>query len=272
MAKTLPNGRGFWVWHLGDCCGGDAAALAAHCQAHGITWLAIKWLSVHGAQQLTANVVATLQTAGVDVFGWRYDLPGDAAGIAQAARAVAGTGARGYIIDAEIEWESAANPDAAARATVAALAAAGLPADFVVAHAPFDVIANHQAFPYTALGEGCDFVSPQAYWSEHGISEAASTARVLAQWSAYRQKHPQACKALVPSGYSVQPDLAGGKLPTPADMLHFEATCAAAGCAAVAFWRFDGTPDATWQALAGTAYPQAVAGTCADADAAAPGC
>ena len=278
--RRFPLGRGFYVWHLYDCCGGNIDALIAHCHDHAIGWLAIKWLAnkVGGkwVQQFTPDVVARLKAAGIGVYGWHYDLPGQADAQADIVKAVCDADADGFISDSEIEWDKDATPDAHARAYGAAIAARGLRPDFLIAHAPFDVIAGHQNFPYTALGEFCDFVAPQMYWPEHGVSEVKSTARALIQWTSYRTKHPDACKELVPSGYSVQPDLAGGRMPTAADLVHFEQTCADAGCPAVLHWRFDGTPDSFWAGLKGTGYPAPASldtFVCpADPDAAAPGC
>ena len=276
--RNTPRGRGWYIWHLPSCCGGDVDALIAHCAAHGITWLAIKWLAnkIDGkwVQQFTPQLVARLQSAGIAVWGWHYDVPGHAADQAANIQAIHDAGATGYVSDCEIEWEQDPHPDAAAADFVAAVQALNLRPNFGLAHAPFDVIGHHAAFPYTTLGRVFQTVCPQAYWPEHGMSEAASTARCLDSFARYRAQHPDACCILAPSGYSVAPDLAGGHTPTPADLLHFEATCAAAGCPAVLHWRFDGTPDAFWAAIAGTSYPDVAtnAAVCADVDAAAPGC
>nr|CAB4128507.1 hypothetical protein UFOVP114_37 [uncultured Caudovirales phage] len=253
--KTLPAGRGFWIWHLSGCEGGQIAAIIAKAQKCGVTWLAIK----AGDQgnpwsQFTPALVQALHAAGLKVYGWSYDVPGKVSVQTAVVKRVADCGADGFIIDAEIEWERpSADKDAAAY--ISSLNGLSLPANFVLAHAPFDVISGHAAFPYTAFGSGVSFVSPQAYWPEHGMSEAASTARMLAQWQKYATQKPQAARPLLPSGYSVQPDLPGGKMPTAADMLAFEAHCKAAGCAGVLYWRWDGTPDAIWQGLAGTSFP-----------------
>lgn len=266
---TIPIGRGFWIWHLDKCEGGDLQKIAARARACGVTWLAIK-AGNGGSQwsQFTTAVVQALHAAGIKVFGWSYDVPGFEAAQAKVIKAVAATGADGFLIDAEIDWEHVDDPDASARKYVAAIAALQLPADFVLGHAPFDVISGHQKFPYTVLGTACMLVSPQMYWSEHGISVLASTNRAMTQWAAYRQKHPDACKALLPSGYSVKPDLRGGSTPTAEEILQFEVLCAAGGCPGVLLWRWDGTPDRVWQGLEGTSYP----GTCGDPDVAAPAC
>ncbi len=279
---NVPNGRGFYVWHLAQACGGDLAALAQHCKDHGITWLAIKWLAVEVrpkvfVQQFTKEVIDTLQAAGVAVWAWHYDLPNAEEPQAAIIEQIYKLGACGYISDSEIEWEDVKNPDESARAFVAAIDALDLPHDFGLAHAPFDVIAGHQRFPYTVLGTICDFVCPQGYWPEHGTSEAFSTKRLLAQFAAYAAKHPEACKALVPSGYSVQPDLKGGKLPTVPDILAFEQRCSAAGCQGVLHWRFDGTPASIWDGIKGTSYPVTIpvapaSLVCAEPLADAPGC
>lgn len=256
---ALPSGRGFYIWRLPKCEGGDIARIIARCKSSGISWLAIK--AGNGGikwSQFTPELVAQLKAAGISVYGWSYDVPNTAfhpdtlAKQAQVAAWVAQCGADGFLVDAEIEWEKVKDPDAQAENYVKSLRAA-CPAGFTIGHAPFDVIAFHQKFPYTKLG-ALDFVSPQAYWPEHCKAEEASTKRALEGFAKFAKQRPEAAKPLVPGGYSIKPD-SGCSAATVPDMLAFERRCRAAGCRGVIFWVWDKTPTAIFDGLAGTTFP-----------------
>ena len=254
--RKTPTGRGFWIWNLPKCEDGDLDRIVARCKAAGITWLALKcgndgndW-----EKRFTPAIVDRLHAGGLLVYGWSYDTPNSRiANRVEVARRCAADGADGFITDCEIEWERVADPDSAAAAYMTALRAA-VPDEFALAHSPFDVIKYHQRFPYTALGAGCDFVVPQAYWPEHGTSEKASTERALEQWGKYAKRHPQSAKQVLLSGYSIKPDLKHGKPATVPDMLAFEQRCKAAGCPGVIYWVWDFTPAAVFDGLACTTY------------------
>jgi hypothetical protein len=254
---AVPTGRGFWIWRLEHCEGGDVAKVVARAVECGVTWVAVKAFDATGKgsiwKQFTAALVSAFHARGVAVYGWGFDSPDVIDAEIKAVAYVAKCGADGYIFDAEVSWEHDANTDAKATRLCAG-ARAVVPATFALGHAPFDVIAGHQAFPYTAFGIGVDFVCPQAYWPEHGIGVVKSTMRYLEQWKAYEGHRPQAAKPRLGAGYSIKPSLAGGKSATAADMRTFEAMIAAAGEKGCSYWEWSQTPQEIWAALAGTRF------------------
>ena len=237
------KGRGAWIWHLLNGAGivgmaDDVAGAVARCVAAKIDFVLIK-AGIDGKPwaQFSAAAVTAFHAAGIRVYGWSYDTPGHEKAHADLILSCCLAGADGFCIDAEKEWEIGGS-DALADAYHDAIDALGLPATFELSHAPFDVIAQHGSFPYTHLTRGCGAVLPQAYWSEHGMSEAGSTVRALDSWTRFRAQHPELTFDLLPSGYCVKPD-SGCAGPTGVDVLDFEKRCWAAGCTGAAFWTLD---------------------------------
>ena len=251
MPKSLPVGRGAWIWHLLGANGvaADLAGAVARCKSARLSHVFVDAGSDSLWSQFNKPMVDAFHAAGIQVFGWGYQNTANDEGKAALVKRVHDLGADGYCIDAEKEWERP-DADAQAREYVTELQALKLADHFLLAHAPFDVIANHQSFPYTVLGSVCDFVAPQAYWSEHCMTVEGSTRRALEQWAAYRAKHPTSCNALQPIGYCVKPD-SGYHTPTGAEIRTFEQMCKAAGCAATSLWRFDGIDPAAYAWLCG---------------------
>jgi hypothetical protein len=241
-----PTGRGAWIWHLlgNNGVAPELAAAVARCSAAKLTHVFVDAGSTSLWGQFNKPMVEAFHAAGIMVFGWGYQMPGVLSANAAVIQLVHDCGADGFCIDAEKEWQGG-NAEEQAQAYADAIRALHLSDYFLVGHAPFDVISLHQQFPYTVLGAVCDFVAPQAYWSEHCMSVENSTARALGQWAAYRTKHPDSCRSLAPIGYCVKPD-SGYHAPTPAEVATFERMCKAAGCASTSLWRFDGIAPAVF--------------------------
>lgn len=248
MPKQLPTGRGAWIWHLGNVAP-DLASQVARCKAARLTHVFVDAGSDKLWPQFTKAMVDAFHAAGIMVIGWGYQMPNNATANAALVQAVHDLGADGFCADLEKEWE---RPDADLQAAsyVAALQRCKFVDSFLLGHAPFDVIALHQMFPFTVFGAVCDFVAPQAYWSEHCTSVENSTSRALGQWAAYRTKHPDSCRSLAPIGYSVKPD-SGYHTPTAVEVATFELMCLAAGCKSSSLWRFDGIDPAVYAWLCG---------------------
>ena len=105
-----PIGKGYYIWNLSRCGGGNPARITEMALAAGLSWVTIK---LHdgpnehaNTRQNLAAVTLALQSAGIKVWGWGYEygiLPE-----AEASKAVELTnryGLTGYIMDVEHEYK-----------------------------------------------------------------------------------------------------------------------------------------------------------------------
>lgn len=284
MAKTLPSGRGMWIWVLARTEDGDLDRIIAKCKLCGITWLAIKagdqgnsWMpSFRGKQQFNTHVVKRLHDAGIKVFGWSYDVPTryksvDGAVVtrpdvlkkqADVVKRVAGCGADGFIIDAEAEWNRALFPDVEAETYMKLIKEQRLPEDFLVGDAPWPLVQYHPSFPFTAFGKYVDFRSPQVYWTaqkldkDHTVEGPVDDSwnRYRYSWESYetwvRTKRkppaPGAIKPHLPSGSAFNH---GKTLVQGYEIRYFEAHAKAEGMGGVLYWVWELVPDHIWKLL-----------------------
>ena len=114
--------------------------------------------------QFTSDLVNRAHNSGLKIFGWAYAYGNDVQGEINVAVNALNLGADGFIIDAEIEYETNANNTVSATQYCQGIRAA-YPNRFL-AHAPFPIISSHSRFPYVTFGKYCDAVMPQAcFWS-----------------------------------------------------------------------------------------------------------
>lgn len=254
----LPVGRGFWIWNLPKCEGGDVDKIIAKCKECHITWLSIKagdqgrpW------KQFSKTLVDKLHAAGIMVFGWSYDTPSAYRDQALVVKKVADAGADGFLFDAEIEWDKCPDPDAFAIKYLDEVVTK-VPASFLLGDAPWDRPNVHQNFPFTEFGKVVDFRAPQAYWVAHKVSVETSCSKYWDSWKNYeslllgKRKLPQAVKPHYPSGSTwSDPDY----VCTVKDVLYFENFMKDKGCKGVLHWVWDMCPQAIWDAFKSGAIP-----------------
>ncbi|MDB6029348.1 MAG: hypothetical protein JWM68_5571 [Verrucomicrobiales bacterium] len=201
-SKALDNGidpnnlqKGDWVYVLSTAAnqlGGNVpsvtnvASLMSYEKSQGMYFIVIK--SGEGStnfptagQQLTTSVINAAHTAGLKVFGYTRSYGVNINGEIAIATNIMNNGADGYIIDAEIEWETLSS-----NATKATNLLQGIKNVFpnrFLGHAPSMYISLHSSFPYKTFGLLCDAVMPQAYWHEFGISSTQCAADLDTEWN-----------------------------------------------------------------------------------------
>lgn len=249
VPMTLPTGRCAYIWRLTRCENGVLADIITRCKRAGITALFIK-CGDQGTpwKQFNAALVRRLHAAGIKVFGWSYDVPDRIPAQVKVVQAVKATGADGYLIDAEVEWDRDADADAHAAEYAAALKP--LVSDsFMIFDAPWDVIAYHKAFPFTAFAGPLAARCPQVYHIAHGLSAMKSWERFTASWATYARQRPKAVRPLIPS-------LSTWGEVTTDDIRNLEAAAFNAGCPGVIHWVWDSIPPHIWAGFeAGTIPP-----------------
>jgi hypothetical protein len=163
------QGKGWFIWQVPRCEGGNAAAIADQAVASGATHVLMKVAEKTfgfgydaAGRDLVSPVVAALRPRGVQAWGWHYvygDNPTGEANIA--VKRVSELKLDGYVIDAETEYKRAGMASAAR--TFMSVLRAGIP-NTLVALSTFRYPSLHPEVPYAVFLEKCDIAMPQVYW------------------------------------------------------------------------------------------------------------
>ena len=193
-------GKGDWIYilpnainHLGGNAPAvtDLASLMSYEKNQGMQYLIIKagdgstLYPSAGNPQLTSAVINAGHAAGLKIFGYNRSYGTDIAGELTISDYVFNQGGDGFVIDAEIEWESQNLPNnTVAASNLCASIRTNWPNKFL-AHSPFAYISYHSSFPYKEFGYYCDVVMPQDYWNEISMvncSPSQMVADMSSQW------------------------------------------------------------------------------------------
>jgi len=185
-------GKGDWIYILSDAASqhGGVSGLMTYAKGKGMSYVVIKageggsLYAPYGSVQFTSSTVTAAHNAGLKIFGYTRSYGTDIAGEKGVADYVFNLGADGFVIDAEIEWESVANNGAAAINLCSSIRASW-PNKFL-AHAPMPIISVHRSFPYKEFGYYCDAVMPQCYWVELGVTPAYMLTWMDDEWSSWQ--------------------------------------------------------------------------------------
>jgi hypothetical protein len=163
------TGKGWFIWQIPRCAGGEPAAIAARAAEAGCTHVLIKIAERTHAfgfdrlgRDLAPPVVAALRARGVAVWGWHYVYGDNPVGEASAAvQRVKQLGLDGYVIDAEQEYKHPGKA-VSARMFMNTLRQ-GLP-QTPLALSSYRFPSYHQQLPWAVFLEQCDYAMPQVYW------------------------------------------------------------------------------------------------------------
>ncbi|NPA30690.1 MAG: nuclear transport factor 2 family protein [Chloroflexi bacterium] len=251
-------GKGYYIWKISRCEGGDPRAIARVAAEAGLTHILVKVADGTGAynydwqrrRDLVPPLVQALRERGIAVWGWQYVYGEDPINEARiAVSRVQHLGLDGFVIDAEVEYK---NRHAEARTYMRHLRS-GLP-DTPLALSSFRYPSYHPRFPWKEFLEGVDINMPQVYWiTSH--NPGAQLRRTVAEFQRLRPWRP-----IVATG-SAYPF--GSWRPSVAEIREFMRTAQELDIPAVNFWEWYQTrerlPREIWQAIAeydwGTAPP-----------------
>ena len=220
-------GKGDWIWempqtetHLG-LSSGDVQGVIDYEVSLGMKWITVKcgdggsiWT------QFSSDLVTRAHNAGLKIFGWAYAYGNNVAhygsGSSQSANIngeinvalnALNLGADGFIIDAEIEYETNTTRLADA-VTYASTIKSNYPNRFM-AHAPFPYLNVHSGFPYVQFGVYCDAIMPQDYWGAIGTTPENVVVQMNTRWITWQNAvaltNPAAIKPIAPLGQSYAP-------------------------------------------------------------------
>jgi hypothetical protein len=230
------QGKGFFIWKVRDCEGGDAQAIANLAKASGYTHIAVKVadgpyaynINTTTGADLAAPVVQALRARGIRAWGWHYVYGSNPVGEANIAiQRIQALGLEGYIIDAEAEFKQPGR-ETAARTLMSRLR--NTFPQFPLALTSYRFPSYHPQFPWKAFLEYCDFNMPQVYW-EQAHNPDAQLRRCVSEFQALTPFRP-----IIPIGPAYK---TGGWAPTPTDIVTFLDTARALNLSAASFFSWD---------------------------------
>ncbi len=194
------QGRGFFIWKVWDCAGGNAERIASAAQSAGLSHVLIKIadgsnpvnIDKETKIDLVPPVVAALQARGIQAWGWHYVYGDDPIGEARVAvQRVQELNLQGYVIDAEIQYKQPGRA-AAARRYMNELrrSLTSLP----IALSSYRFPTYHPELPWHDFLEQCDYNMPQVYWekSHNPADQLARTVKEFQAQTPYRPVIPTA--------------------------------------------------------------------------------
>lgn len=224
------KGKGFFIFQIPECEGGNPDSIASVAQAAG---LAHVWVKIaDGTKPFgvghTKPVVDALHRKRIAVWGWHYVYGNDPTGEASVAvRRYKELNLDGYVINAEVEYK---NRKAAARRFMSDLRDA-LP-DAKIALSSYRFPDFHPELPWGEFLEKCDYNWPQVYWVEsHNAGAQLRTSKK--QCDALPNAKPYCATG---ASYSDNPNKWN---PTPAEVKDFLDSARALDLDAVNFFSWD---------------------------------
>ena len=229
-----PEGKGFYIWKIPSCEGGDIEKIAYTAHRAGLTHVLVKIANgiydynydSATKEDLIGPLAEELLKKDIKVWGWHYvfgDLPKDEA--KAAIRQIEKLPLAGYVIDAEGDYKGKYTP---CRIFMNELRDA-LP-DFPMALSSYRYPQYHNDLPWNDFLSKCDINMPQVYWEQaHNPDEQLE--KSLAQFQALTTFRP-----IVPTGAAYG---GSGWYPTSQDILKFMNKAVELGFTGVNFWSWD---------------------------------
>lgn len=249
------TGKGFFIWKIRDCEGGDPQAIAGAARSAGLSHVLIKiadGMNHYNVDTATGvdrvpPLVKELKSAGIQAWGWHYVYGNDPDGEAwTGGRRARSLGLDGYVIDAEMEYKKS-GMDSAARRYVTDLR--GYLGTIPVALCSFRFPTYHLEFPWKDFLNKSDYNMPQVYW-EQVHNAGAQLSRSMREFRSISPYRPYLATG---AAYG-----AGGWSATAADVKDFLQTAISLNIPAVNFFSWDYCrkylPE-LWDAISAFPYP-----------------
>lgn len=251
------KGKGYFLWQVLKCDGGDPSRIAARARAARLTHVLIKiadganWIYNYDAARkidYIPPVAQALRNVGIQVWGWHYVRGDDPLGEARlAVQRMRALGLDGYVIDAEREYKQPGKKVAAQRFMQELRA--GLP-NLPIGLSSYRYPQLHYQVPYSQFLERCDFAMPQVYF-EFAHNPEEQLERSVAQYQALQPARP-----ILVTGPTYNHN---AWRPTADEVVRFLRRTRELGIAAANFWAYDFATRSTlidlWDAVAGFEWP-----------------
>ncbi len=230
------KGKGFYIWQIPRCEGGNVEAIAQTARQEGLSYVLIKvahrtYLYNYDWKRKIDYVpplVEALRKQGIGVWGWQYVYGDNPAGEADIAiRRVRDLGLDGFVINAEAEYKQPGKSKAAA-AYMKRLRQA-LP-DTPLGLSSYRFPSYHPQLPWKEFLTYCDYNMPQVYWMNN-TNPGAQLKRSVREFEGMSPFRP-----IVPTGAAFSEH---GWTPTAGEVLEFLQTAQSLNLSSVNFWSWD---------------------------------
>ena len=250
------KGKGFFIWKVKNCEGGDPQAIAMQAGRAGLTHILVKIangtlpynIDKTNEHDLVPPLVDALRALGIQVWGWHYLLGDNPSGEAtRAIRRINQLSLDGYVIDAEKEFFT---PDKkkAAQQFMQQLRKA-LPS-LPVALSSYRFPSLHSQFPWREFLDKCDYNMPQVYWMK-AHNPGAQLARCVREFQALSPARP-----IIPTGAAFREH---GWQPTVEEVLEFMQAARSLNLSAFNFWEWSmaraGNLPGIWEGICKESLP-----------------
>lgn len=236
------KGKGFYIWVLSRCEGGDPISITRAAQQAGLSHVLIKvadglypFNEIDGYPP-TIEYIDALRRAGITVWGWQYvygSNPDREAAIA--INRVKNLALDGFVVNAESEYKYKSNQ----AVTYMNQLRAGVP-DVTLALSSFRFPSLHREFPWTEFLSRVDVNMPQVYWIG-GTNPGQQLQRTVEEF----QNYP--IRPIIPTGAAfkdnsyVDPATKEYWKPTASQVQEFMDTCSLLGLDGYNFWEWGNT-------------------------------
>jgi hypothetical protein len=228
------TGKGFFIWQIRSCEGGDANTIASLAKDAGLTHVLIKVADVSFSYNVVNGVdlvpplVKALRARGISPWGWHYVKGDDPLGEAnKAIERVQKLGLDGYVINAEVEYKDPGKAEAAKKFMNRLRTAL---TTTPIALSSYRYPSIHPQLPWREFLDKCDFNMPQVYWM-HADNPADQLNRSVHEFQSLQPYRP-----IIPTGAAFKEH---GWLPTAGQASEFLQTCRGLNLFAANFYSWD---------------------------------
>ena len=247
------QGKGFYIWQISRCEGGNAQAIGDAAVAAGLSHVLIKIAdgtspyNVSNGTDLVPPVISALRTRGISPMGWHYVYGYDPEAEADIALSRLGNlGMDAYVIDAEAQYKE---PGKEAAAHVFMQRLRNQLPNFPMALSSYRYPTYHPSFPFEAFLTYVDYNMPQVYWvlADNPGGQLIRSVREFEDVNPFRP--------IIPTGSAY---IQGSWRPTPDQIVEFLQTAQTLNLSAANFWEWGHTklyaPE-LWEAVANYFWP-----------------
>ena len=222
------EGKGFYVWKIHRCEGGDVSAIAQRAKNAGLSHVLIKIADGPRAYNvdLASNLVEALKSEGIQAWGWQFVYGDEPFGEAEIAiHRTNVLGLDGFIVNAEVAYK---NKQSQATVYMERLKShiMGIP----IGLSSFRYPNYHREFPWKQFLTYCDINFPQVYWMQ-----AHNPAQQI-DWTIAQFDKISPIKPILPTGAAFTE---WGWRPTTGEIREFLTHAKQLGIPAVNFWSWD---------------------------------
>lgn len=243
------TGKGFFIWQIPNCEGGNPTAIATVAQQAGLTHVLIKVADRTNSYNVTSSgvdlvvpVVQALRARGIQSWGWHYIYGDDPIGEAdRAIQRIQQTGVSGYALDVEGEYK---DPGKNVAATQFMTRLRGAYPNLEISLCSYRFPSYHPQIPWEEFLLHCNYNMPQVYW-QNAHNPADQLTRSVAE---FQQLEP--FRPVIPVGSAYQ---TGGWAASPEEVVIFLQTARSLNLSAANFWEWancrNNLPE-VWNAIA----------------------